>query len=253
METRTLFERYYRSKPDYLGGTEMFHRLCAQNLHSGDRILEVGAGPTNSTTAFLASIGSVTGVDVSEEVHRNVDLRESYVCSGNVFPLVSQSFDLCVSNYVLEHVTDPLAHFQEAFRVLKPGAAYCFRTPNRWHYITIASQALPHSMHRRFANRLRALDSGAHDPWPTVYRANDRSQLTRTASERAGFTIERLEMVEKEPSYGAAHWTLFYPMMVYERLVNSSDIFRGLRANIFGTLRKPDVRSLHLPTRNNGR
>ncbi len=237
MRTQALFDRYYRSKPGYIGGTEAFHGICAEGFGHGKRILEIGSGPANPTTAFLATLGTVVGVDVSDEVRGNPYLSESYVYDGITFPFREESFDLCVSNYVLEHVADPHTHFGEVFRVLKPGGAYCFRTPNRWHYITMASSLLPHSVHLRVANKLRVLDDGAHDPWPTVYRANDRRQLLRFAREM-GFSPERIDMVEKEPSYGAAHWLLFYPMMAYERLVNSSERLGCLRVNIFGKFRK---------------
>ncbi len=242
MGTEHLFDRYYRSRPGYHGGTEEFHHLCAKNLGTGSRILEIGAGPANPTTAFLATIGTVVGVDVSDELLGNPYLSESHVCSGIALPFTTESFDLCVSNYVLEHVADPVPHFQEIFRVLKPGAPYCFRTPNRWHYVALASSLLPHSVHLRLANKLRALDKQAHEPWPTVYRANDSRELTRLA-QAAGFVAERIQMIEKEPSYGAAHWLLFYPMMAYERFVNSTERLGWLRANILGTFRKPAGRS----------
>jgi hypothetical protein len=45
-------------------------------------------------------------------------------------------------------------------------------------------------------------------------------------------------MIEAEPSYGAANVLLFYSMMAYERIVNSSDLFSSLRVNIFGTFLK---------------
>jgi hypothetical protein len=47
-----------------------------------------------------------------------------------------------------------------------------------------------------------------------------------------------LVAIEKEPSYGRFHPILFYPMLVYERLVNSCDAFRVFRANLFGVLQK---------------
>jgi SAM-dependent methyltransferase len=240
--TAALFRRYYRSKPGYLGGTEEFHHLCAKNLAGGTRILEIGAGPANPTTAFLAALGPVTGVDVSDELRGNRFLCESYVCSDGALPLATESFDLCVSNYVLEHVADPVIHFREIFRVLKPGAAYCFRTPNRLHYVTIASSVLPHSVHLGLANKLRALEEQSHAPWPTRYRANGRRRL-RLLARQTGFLPEQMEMVEKEPSYGAVHWLLFYPMMAYERFVNSTERLDFLRANIFGVFRKPSGRS----------
>lgn len=238
MRTDFLFDRYYRSRPGYVGGTEIFHALCAEKLAGGSRILEIGAGPANPTTAFLATLGTVVGVDVSEEVRSNFHLSESHVYEGGKMPFREETFDLCVSNYVLEHVTDPRSHFEEVSRILRPGGAYCFRTPNRWHYITIASSLLPYWIHVGLANKLRGLGDRAHSPWPTLYRANDRRRLFRIARE-AGFSPELMEMVEKEPSYGAAHWLLFFPMMLYEKLVNSTERLSGLRVNIFGALRKP--------------
>jgi len=127
--------------------------------------------------------------------------------------------------------------FLEVLRILKPGGVYCFRTPNLLHYVTLGSRVLPHSLHLRLANRLRGLDEGAHDPWPTVYRANTRSRLLQLAKE-TGFFAEELRMVETEPTYGSAHWLLFYPMMAYERAVNGSPLLDGFRANIFGILGK---------------
>jgi 2-polyprenyl-3-methyl-5-hydroxy-6-metoxy-1,4-benzoquinol methylase len=83
-------------------------------------------------------------------------------------PFPTEPFDLCVSNYVLEHVADPAPHFQEVSPVLKPQASYCFRTSNRWHYVTMAASLVPHSIHLRVATKPRALGADAHDSWPTV-------------------------------------------------------------------------------------
>jgi SAM-dependent methyltransferase len=242
MSTQALFDRYYHSKSWHVGGTERFHQICRARLANRGQILEIGAGPANPTTAFLAGLAPVTGLDVSTEVLANPNLTHAQVYDGTTFPLPDDTFDLCVSNYVLEHVADPVSHFQEVFRILKPGACYCFRTPNRWHYVTIASSVFPHSLHLRLANKLRALDADAHDPWPTVYRANTRRALRRLA-QRSGLQTEELKMIEAEPSYGAAHPLLFYPMMMYERLVNSSEILSNFRVNILGTLRKPASRA----------
>jgi len=238
MDTQALFDRHYFSKTTFVRGTEIFHQICQSHFVSSGRILEIGAGPANATSAFLAGMGAVTGLDVSAEVRNNPSLAEAHVYDGLAMPFPRDSFELCVSNYVLEHVVNPEYHFQEIFRILKPGGIYCFRTPNRWHYVTIASSLVPHSMHVRFANKLRALDDDAHDPWPTVYRANTRSRLGRLAKSNC-FQVEELRMIEGEPSYGAAHALLFYPMMAYKRLVNSGDCLSCFRVNILGTFRKP--------------
>lgn len=237
MRTQALFDRYYFSKPNYVGGTQLFHDLCKSRFLCGEPILEVGSGPANSTTAFLSGMADVTGLDVSDEIFGNPYLAKALVYQGGRMPLPDASFGMCVSNYVLEHLEDPRLHFLEVFRILKPGGAYCFRTPNRLHYVTLCSSLLPHSLHLRWANKLRGLMQDAHDPWPTVYRANTRSRLLKLAKE-TGFLAEEFKMVESEPTYGSAHWLLFYPMMAYERAVNRSALFKCFRVNIFGVFRK---------------
>lgn len=235
--TARLFDYFYYLKPGFIDGTNEFHEMIGKFASHRLRILEIGAGPDNVTSAFLASIGTLVGVDVSNEIRQNRSLSEYFVYDGENLPFGQDEFDLCVSNYVLEHVPNPIIHFREIHRVLKCGGRFIFRTPNVWHYVTLASWLLPHGAHTLLANRLRALGHDAHDPYPTVYEANTAHRL-RQLAERSGLRVEELRMIEKEPSYGKAHWLLFYPMMGYERLVNSSRFLERFRANILGVLKK---------------
>lgn len=230
--------RFYDKSRGFIDGTAEFHSMCRQAIAQGARILEIGAGPSNPSSRFLAGLGDVVGVDVDAEVKRNDALREAYVISGDQYPVEENAFDAAVSNYVLEHVSEPREHLREVFRVLKPGGVYLFRTPNRYHYVALVSSLTPHWVHVALANRLRGLDPDSHEPYPTVYRLNTRADILRHA-QAAGFSVEELRMVEKEPSYGMISRLLFFPFMAYERLVNASDFFGDLRANIFGVLRKP--------------
>jgi hypothetical protein len=45
-------------------------------------------------------------------------------------------------------------------------------------------------------------------------------------------------MIEPEPAYGRAHAAFFYPMMTYERIVNSTGLLETFRVIIMGTARK---------------
>ena len=150
------------------------------------------------------------------------------IFDGVRLPFAERSFDACVSNYVLEHVDSPGEHFREVSRVLRPGGVYCLRTPNQWHYVTLASRLLPHSVHLRLANRLRDLSADAHDPYPTHYLANSSRAIHRGAA-AAGLAPVHLSVLEHEPSYGRCHAALFYPMMLYERLVNATDLLTMFR------------------------
>ena len=237
METDHLFQKYYFSRPEFVNGTTEFHELLAANIKPGSCILEIGAGPKNETTSYLATLGSVAGADVSPELYDNIALTEAHTFDGLHLPFLNNTFDACVSNWVIEHVSDPSAHFCEIGRVLKPGGVYCFRTPNRWHYFVLGSLLLPFSIHLRLAPLLRGLPRDGHGPYPTYYRANTFARIQRLCS-RAGLSPVALRAIEKEPSYGRYHPLLFYPMMIYERLVNSLNTFRVFRASLLGAMRK---------------
>jgi SAM-dependent methyltransferase len=236
--TQGLFDRFYYLKPEFINGTVEFHGMIGRSASATTRILEIGAGPDNETSRYLASIGTVVGVDVSDEIKDNKSLAEYFVYDGEKLPIPDACVDLCVSNYVLEHVQNPAVHFKEVGRVLRSGGRYAFRTPNFYHYVPFGAWLLPHSMHIALANRLRKLGPEAHDPYPTMYRANTRRTLKRLA-EATGLQVEELRMIEKEPSYGRAHPLIFFPMLAYERFVNSSQFLAAFRVNVLGVMVKP--------------
>jgi len=223
-------DRYYDRSKGWIDGTTEFHALFAQAVPVGSKILEIGAGPTNESSDFFATRGVLCGVDVDPDVRGNRALTSSAVFDGERFPFADASFDACVSNYVVEHVPDAAVHLREAHRVLAPGGAYVFRTPNRYHYVALVASMTPHWFHQLVANRLRGLPREAHDPYPTVYAMNSRAAVRRFAR-AASFQVELLRMIETDPRYGLASRLTFYPMMAYERLA-------GLRVNILAVLRK---------------
>jgi len=235
--TQALFDKYYYSDPGFERGTRPFFRLCREQIPSGAEILEIGSGPDNECSRMLSEIGTVTGLDVDPDVKNNQWLANAFVFDGKQMPFADGSFDACVSNFVLEHVAHPGAHFKEVARVLRPGGVYCLRTPNLFHYVSMGAYMMPHSMHLMLANRLRKLADDAHDPYPTWFRSNTRTRLRKLCS-ISGLDKPAITMLEPEPVYGRAHPLLFYPMMAYERIVNLSAILSGFRITILLTTRK---------------
>jgi SAM-dependent methyltransferase len=235
-QTRYL-ERFYDPRDGWVNGTEEFHQLCASCIPMGSKILEIGPGPSNKTSRFLATRGELHGLDPDPDVLNNQSLQSAAVLEGDRYPFEDGAFDACVSNYVVEHVADPRAHLREISRVLRNGGPYIFRTPNQYHYVAMVARLTPHWFHELVANRLRNRPLDAHPPYPTVYKMNTGAAVHRLAQE-AGLRVETLRLVEKEPSYGLSSRALFLAFVGYERLVNSTESAASLRANIFGVLRK---------------
>ncbi len=231
----SYLKNYYYGVPGWIDGTTEFHQLCARVIRPGSSILEIGSGASNHTSAFLAELGTLRGVDIDPDVTTNTSLAEAHVITGDRYPFSNHTFDVCVSNYVVEHVEHVDQHLAEIRRVLKPRGLYVFRTPNARHYTAVASRLTPHWFHTLVANRLRNLPTHAHDPFPTFYRMNSATALTRLSGAQ-GFAVRHLQYVEKEPSYGMGSRLLFFPFMAYERLVNSLSLLKVLRANMFVVL-----------------
>lgn len=232
-----LYRKYYYSRPGWEGGTTPFLRLCREKIPAGSSILEIGSGASNDCSEFLARIGAVTGVDVSAEVLANSSLFRAEIYDGARLPFPDCSFDAAVSNHVMEHVEHPLEHLLEVRRVLRPGGIYCCRTINLMHYMPLGSKLVPRSLHARVARRMRQSAPDAHDPFPTFYRGNMRGMVRRFCA-KAGFRQVDFRTIEPEPAYTGGHAALFWPMMVYERLVNSTRLLSGFRITLIFVAQK---------------
>lgn len=119
------------------------------------RILDVGG-----EEAFWDVIGTGDGIHivlVNNEPQtprgKNVDFVLADACDLSAF--ADQSFDLVVSNSVIEHVDDPAAMAREIRRV---GKRYYVQTPNRWfplepHFLVPFFQFLPLAWRARLLMR----------------------------------------------------------------------------------------------------
>jgi SAM-dependent methyltransferase len=240
---RTLYPRHGDNWDD----TTFRHRI-QHHLSPAARILDFGAGRGNVVQMrFKGEVAWVAGVDLDQAVLRNQNLDEARVIdpeSGRI-PFEDDTFDVVISDNVLEHVDDPVAVFGELNRVLKPGGVFLGKTPNRWHYMPLVAQCTPSWFHRLY-NRWRGRMT--FDTFPTRYRANSRGKVKRLCAE-TGFELLGVECVEGRPEY-LRLWALTYlGGWAYERLVNASSWMSGLRSVMIIEARKihpvqsPSVRS----------
>jgi ubiquinone/menaquinone biosynthesis C-methylase UbiE len=226
--------KYYSDHPG-----EQWPNVVRRHLRQGARVLEIGGGPVDWTTGMLRERAcEIVGIDVDPLVRGNRLLDEAVVYNGGAFPLPDGRFDFVVSRWVNEHLMDPDLHFREVARVLAPGGLYLFRTVNLFHYKTIVAKVTPTRIQVPLVRWLGHMASGDHDPYPVYYRANTGSRI-RSLCRKTGLTPVSIEMNEGYPIYGMAFKALFFLFMGYERLVNSSDRFEGLRHTIDCVVQKP--------------
>ncbi len=231
-------QRWYRSQPGWKSGRAEFFEMIGSRS-SGGTCLEIGPGPQNRTTEWLASLFSrVDGLDIDPDALQNPHLATVHLYDGGTFPLPDASYDLAVADYVLEHIAEPRSFLAEVARVLRPQGCFFFRTPNLWHYVSLGARLVPRRAQSRLSAWLRRMPAGSHPSYPTYYRLNTRRAITRLAR-HAGLEAVEFRLIEKEPSYGRASPLLFYPLLAYERLVNAWDALAMFRGNLLGTLIKP--------------
>jgi SAM-dependent methyltransferase len=170
-------------------GTIAFYSRV-QALTSDDAtVIDVGCGrgaATEDSIPWRRAISTlrglrrhVIGIDVDPAGATNPLLDEFRKIDDTTrWPIEDAVADVCVADYVLEHVTDPQAFFSECRRVLKPGGYLCVRTPNRLGYVTVISSLIPNRLHSR-AVQIGQATRKAEDVFPTVYRSNTRWRLRR--------------------------------------------------------------------------
>jgi len=102
-------------------------------LAAGERVLDLGSGAgTDSLVAvqMVGPSGHVTGVDMTEAMLAKARTAASHMGVTNVefveaeaenLPFADGSFDVVISNGVIDLIPDKDAVFAEIFRVLEPG------------------------------------------------------------------------------------------------------------------------------------
>jgi SAM-dependent methyltransferase len=107
------------------------------SIRHGDRVLDLGSGAGNDcfvARALTGETGYVTGLDFTEQMIMKAEENRKKLGYTNIefvrgdieeMPLPDNSFDVVLSNCVLNLVPDKQKAFSEIRRVLKPGGHFC--------------------------------------------------------------------------------------------------------------------------------
>ena len=227
---RTQYPNHEKNWDDRL-----FRETILTHLKAEMSILDLGAGAGIVTQMnFKGLCKLVCGVDLDPRVINNPLLDEGRVTDAGEIPYSDSTFDIVFSDNVLEHLDNPLEVFKEVTRVLRPGGVFMFKTPNKWHYMPTIARLTPHVFHQ-FINRIRG--RAEVDTFPTRYRANTKSDVTRLAKQ-SGFSEANISLIEGRPEYLRMTTVTYLIGIFYERLVNFTDFLSSFRVLLIGTLKK---------------
>lgn len=200
------------------------------------RLLEIGAGSGGIAHWFAHHPTlrcEVSAVDVCDSrlVHDGYAFKR---VEGVELPFADASFDVVISNHVIEHVGDTdaqLRHLAEIRRVMKPGSTGYLAVPNRWmliepHYRLMFLSWWPHAWRSPYLKLMGKADF--YDCEPLQMRqlermlaaANLPSRNLCIEALRATFEIERPDSVSAKalrltPDFLLAPWRRIIPTLIY--------------------------------------
>ncbi len=214
--------RYGAMHPGWRPSGDQLETLVRGLITPDSRVLDLGCGRGGVVELIWNEVAVAAGLDPdapSLTEHRAPGMPVLRGV-GERLPFVDGALDLIVSVWVLEHLRDPKATFEEVRRVLRPGGHFVFVTPNLRHPLMLmnrAGKALP-SLQRRVVPRLYGREEA--DTFPVQYRANTETAIHRLAGD-TGLEVAELRAV-KDPTYLALNGMLFRAAVLSERLLPQS-------------------------------
>jgi SAM-dependent methyltransferase len=109
--------------------------LYGRMLRDGDRVLDLMSSWTSHLPSRL-TLQNVTGLGLNpEELKTNERLTRAVIHDLNenpVLPFDDASFDAVICTVSVEYLTQPVAVFKDAGRILRPGGCFVATFSNRW-------------------------------------------------------------------------------------------------------------------------
>ena len=137
----SILSANYKTQPGYVKEADLGLGCGLPTEHAGikpgDSVLDLGSGAGNDcfvARALAGETGKVTGLDFTDEMiekARNNNLKLGFknvdFIKGDIeyMPVRDESYDVVISNCVLNLVPDKQKAFSEIFRVLKKNGHFC--------------------------------------------------------------------------------------------------------------------------------
>jgi SAM-dependent methyltransferase len=134
---------------------------------SRSRVLDIGTGSGQIAHELSKKAKKVISVDLVDE-RKEKRGYEFLTVKDEVLPFKDHSFDVVITNHVVEHTPKQKTHLSEIMRVLKPNGVIYLATPNKYwltdpHYKLPFISWLPRSLSQKY---LHATQKNQWDIYP---------------------------------------------------------------------------------------
>ncbi len=207
--------------PEYTNNWDdiYFRKVILDIIKPNYFCLDYGAGRGNvEYMNFKGLVKHMCGVDPAEDVISNPYLDDAKVLclKKNTISYPDDTFNLVISDNVMEHIENPGIVFKEISRVLINNGVFLAKTPNKWHYMPLVARITPTWFHKYY-NSLRGRKD--NDTFPTRYMCNTKKDVYRYAQE-AGLKVLRVDFIEGRPEYLRINPIAYLIGFLYEQVVN---------------------------------
>lgn len=223
-----------------IDGTILFYARVNALVNSSSVVLDIGCGRGSygddqikirrDLRILKGRVNKVIGIDIDRQAVGNPFLDEFHLIDGENWCIPQGSIDLCIADFVLEHIKTPDNFFRECSRVLKPNGYLCIRTPNLLSYFGLISKMVPNRFHGAV---LKAAQKGRReeDIFPTLYKCNTKRKLQRMLESYQfdGLVYE----YEAEPSYLSFSKVLYFLGVLHQRFAP-----KNLKVSLFAFAKK---------------
>ena len=212
--------------------------LMEFDRHTGERVLEIGAGIGTDLTQFAKNGAIVTDLELAKGhmalARENFEVRGlkgEFVCGdAENMPFDDGSFDVVYSNGVIHHIPQTGQVVSEIFRVLKPGGkaiimVYRENSLQYWRIIFetgLAQRMLEEWSMGEIMSRTVELSTSGARPLVKVYTSRQLRDLFKNF---ADVNIYRRQMVASE----VPKWLRFVPLTQLERLIGWNLIVKAVK------------------------
>ena len=229
-------DRYRAMRPEWRSSGDQLEALVRSYLTPDSHVLDLGCGRGGVVELFWRDVKLAAGLDpdaASLAGHRAPGMPVIRGV-GEGLPFTSESFDLIVCLWVLEHLKQPLDTLREVHRVLRPGGHFIFVTPNLTNPVMLLNRigrAMP-ALQRRLVPKLYGRVEA--DTFRVQYRANTAGAI-RTLASAVGLKVDDLRAVP-DPTYLALNGLMFRASVLSERLMP-----KGWGVHLLGDLEKDEL------------